>query len=269
MIVDGRALAVTVKKDLQSALKTTDQILRLAVIWVGDDLVSAKYIDRKNKLGEEIGVEVVVYQFADTIESLDLEKEIIKLNNDNRINGILVQLPLPKHIDQARILNLISPDKDVDALGQEAKVLSPVVEALKKIIETYKISLIGKNIVVLGQGNLVGRPVVIWLVQTGLPVSVVDLKTSNAEEKLMQADIIISGVGQPNLLTPEKIKEGVVLIDAGTSELNGHFVGDAHPDCASKCAFFTPVPGGIGPLTVVMLFKNLLALSDFKINCKT
>ncbi|MFA6254104.1 MAG: bifunctional 5,10-methylenetetrahydrofolate dehydrogenase/5,10-methenyltetrahydrofolate cyclohydrolase [Candidatus Paceibacterota bacterium] len=262
MIVDGKKLADDIKTTLRLALLAQGKNLRLDVILVGDNLVSQKYVKRKKKVGEEIGIEVIVHELMREITQIELEEEIENLNNNERVNGIIVQLPLPPQIDQEKILNLVSPDKDIDALSREAKVLSPTVGAIREILEKNKVSLAGKRVVVVGNGKLVGRPVSVWLTQEGVSVEVIDIDTKNPEEALLQADIIVSGVGKPGLITSDKIKEGVVLIDAGTAESGGQLKGDADPACAEKCSLFTPVPGGVGSLTVVMLFKNLLELSQ-------
>ncbi|HRZ30216.1 MAG TPA: bifunctional 5,10-methylenetetrahydrofolate dehydrogenase/5,10-methenyltetrahydrofolate cyclohydrolase [Candidatus Paceibacterota bacterium] len=261
MIVDGKALAEEIKQDLRARARGKD--LHLAVVWVGEDPVSERYVERKKKLGLDLGIEVVVYEYPSTILEGDLIEEINRLVADDKINGIIVQLPLVGGIDEQKILDLISPEKDVDALGQEPKVLPPTVGAIKYILEKNNVSLAGKNVVILGKGKLVGRPVAIWLTQAGANVAVIDSRTSDSESVNLfkTADIIVSGVGKSDLITPDKIKEGVILIDAGTSESSGQLVGDANPACADKCSLFTPVPGGVGPLTVVMLFKNLLELN--------
>jgi len=270
MIIDGRAIAEEIKQSLKKTLRQVRQAcckqaqgkkLRLDIVWVGDDLASAKYIERKKKFGVDLGIEIIVHKYPADVLEQDLSEEIEKLSRDEKIKGIIIQLPLPKQIDQEKILNLISREKDVDALSEETKVLSPVVGAIKEIFERYNISLKNKKAVVIGQGKLVGRPVAIWLTQEGANVEVVDINTKNSKEKVNQADIIISGAGKPGLITSDQIKDGVVLIDAGTSEQNGRLAGDADPTCALKCSLFTPVPGGIGPLTVAMLFKNLLELN--------
>jgi len=260
MIIDGKALAEQIKQELKIDVRGKD--LRLAVVWVGEDPVSERYVARKKKMGLDIGVEVVVYEYPSLILETDLIEEIKKLAIDEKINGIIVQLPLPLEINEQKILDLIPPEKDVDALGQETRVLSPTVGAIKEIFERNKVELAGKRAVVLGKGKLVGRPVAVWLTQAGANVSIIDSKTADPASLLKQADIIVSGVGKSDLLTPDKIKEGVVLIDAGTSESVGQIVGDANPACADKCSLFTPVPGGVGPLTVVMLFKNLVELNS-------
>ena len=266
MIVDGKALAEEIKQELKKDL--ANRKLRLDVIWVGDNSVSEKYVVRKKKVGGEIGVEVVVHELLADISEEDLAEEIEKLNNDKDVNGIIIQLPLPSQIDEQKILNLVTPAKDVDALNSEAKVLSPTVGAIKEILNRNAVLIKGKKVPVLGKGKLVGRPVAIWLTQEGAEVSVIDSKTTDVDSTrlLQNADIIVSGVGKPGLITPSVIKPGVVLIDAATSEQNGSLKGDADPACAEKCSLFTPVPGGVGPLTVVMLFKNLLELANKQVS---
>ncbi len=261
MIVYGKKIAEEIKKTLQLALLAQGKKLHLDVILVGDNVVSEKYVECKKKIGEEIGVEVIVHELLGDITQADLETEIERLNNDERVTGIIVQLPLPEQIDEQEILNFVSPDKDVDALGNEAKILSPTVGAIKEILERNNVEVSGKKVAVLGKGKLVGKPVAIWLTQEGANVSVIDSKTIDSDNILKTADIVVSGVGKSCLITPDKIKDSIVLIDAATSEQNGCLNGDADPACADKCSLFTPVPGGVGPLTVVMLFKNLLELN--------
>lgn len=261
MIIDGKKLAERIKTELRSKLETEGLKLRLDVVLVGDNVASEKYVERKRKVGEEIGVEVVVHELTEDIKQGDLEEEIKRLVNNERVNGVIVQLPLPPHINEREILDLVPAEKDVDALSREARVLSPIVGAIREILQSNNIDLENKKIVVVGQGKLVGQPAALWLTQEGYDVSVIDVKTKNADELLLSADVIISGAGRPGLITSNKIRDGVVIIDAATSESNGQLMGDADPRCASKCLLFTPVPGGVGPLTVVMLFKNLFSLS--------
>lgn len=260
MIVDGKKIAEEIKDQLRPQLSKLG--LRLVVVLVGDNPVSERYVRQKEKIGKDLGVEVVVHELMADVTESDLISEIKRLGDDDQVNGIIVQLPLPAHIDRDKILNLIPAEKDIDALSADAKIFSPVVGVVREILDQSKISVMGKKAVVIGNGKLVGRPVAIWLAQEGAEVEVVDLETKNSVEIIGEADIIISGVGKPGLITPDIVKSGAVLLDAGTSEQNGQLLGDALPACADKCFIFTPVPGGIGPLTVVMLFKNLLELNS-------
>ena len=157
------------------------------------------------------------------------------------------------------MLDAIPKKKDVDSLSARSNYSAPVVEAVREILKRKDISLEDKNILVIGQGRLVGKPISGWLAKEELKFQVADIDTGNISELTKKADVIISGAGSAHLIKPEMIKDDVVLIDAGTSEMSGSVVGDAHPECAEKSKVFTPVPGGVGPITVAMLFKNLLS----------
>ncbi len=261
MIIDGKQIADDFKKELYQKLQAVSRNLNLHVILIGDDPASVKFVERKKKFGEEIGVEVIVHDLIKEISQQELEEEIEKLANDKSVNGIIVQLPVSPQVDADKILSLIPPEKDVDALGENPIVLSPVVLAVQEVLKRGSVVIFGEKAAVIGQGKLVGRPVAIWLAQEGADVSIIEVDTLNPEEILRKADIIVSGVGKPGLIALDAIKPGVVLIDAGASLFNGKLVGDADPACAEKCSIFTPVPGGVGPITVAMLFKNLLELS--------
>ena len=262
MIIDGRAIAKKLKLKLREEISSLGSPLRLEVILVGDDKASAQFVGIKEKLGNELGVGVRRHEYEVGVAEEDLAELITRLNNDEKSTGIIIQLPLPAHLDSEKLSNLIAPHKDVDALGREARVLSPVVGAVQEILKQANISVQDKKVLVLGQGKLVGKPIAIWLTQEGAAVSVADKDTQNTEELLNQAEIIVTGIGQAHFIKPQMIKDGVVLIDAGTSESSGQLVGDADPTCADKCAIFTPVPGGVGPITVAKIFENLVKLRD-------
>jgi len=259
MIIDGKKMASLIKADL--ARQATGRNLCLGVIQVGDNPVSSRYVARKQQLGEEIGVAVQIFEFPAEITETDLMSEVEQLAERASLQGLIIQLPLPVHLNETKILNLIPPAKDVDALGSDPRVLNPTVSAIREILAFGQVKLAGRAVVVLGRGKLVGRPAAIWLTQEGALVEVISSQTVDPAARLILADIIVSGVGKTGLIKPTMIKDGVVLVDAGTSESGGQLRGDADPACAEKCALFTPVPGGVGPLTVAMLFKNLLELN--------
>lgn len=189
-------------------------------------------------------------------------------------DAVIVQLPLPSGVNQAEMCDAIPLAKDADVLssaarakferGEEDALLPPVVSAVQKIMEFANVPIVGKKAVVVGEGFLVGAPVAVWLRQQGAEVTVLHIKTIPAElsAALSTADIIVSGAGSPHFIKPNMIKEGVVLVDAGTAESNGVIVGDADPSCAAKCSLFTPVPGGVGPLAVACLFENAVTLAE-------
>ena len=260
MIVDGKKI----RDEILSELKVNFASIggaTLAVVWVGGDKATAKFVEYKKKVAETIGVKLKIFEYEDTIIQADLEQELKRLTIDSDINGIIIQLPLPKQIDSVKIMALIPPAKDVDALSPESTVVSPVVATVAEILKRYRVNLAKNKFVVVGKGKLVGRPVAVWLASEGAEVSILDSQTKDITTPLKQADVIISGIGRPGFITPKLIKNGVVLLDAGTSEQTGRLAGDIDPACAKKASLFTPVPGGIGPIVLAMLFKNLWKLS--------
>jgi len=235
---------------------------------VGDNLVSKRYVGLKKKMAERAGIDVVVHHFPEDITPEELEKNIKE--TVALYDGYIIQLPLPVHIDTSAMLDLIPIEKDVDMLSSSSmrayyadatNLLPPVIGVFAEILARHAIDVRGKQVVVVGYGKLVGKPAEHWFKKEGADVTVID-KGDDLLSAAKGADIIALGVGSPSLLKPDMIKEGVVILDAGTSEDGGALKGDADPACAEKASLFTPVPGGIGPMTVVMLLKNLLILSD-------
>ncbi|MFA6416504.1 MAG: bifunctional 5,10-methylenetetrahydrofolate dehydrogenase/5,10-methenyltetrahydrofolate cyclohydrolase [Candidatus Paceibacterota bacterium] len=265
MIIDGKKIAGEIKEQLVEQFSGRSTVL--AVVLVGEDPASIKFVEYKKKFGEAVGVEMRVLEFEADITEEDLAEEVEKLANDDKIDGMIIQLPLPKNISTDKILNLVPANKDVDALTADASVDSPVVEAVMEILDRGGIDLNGKKIVVVGRGQLVGRPIAVRLAQEGYDVEVASTATGDLKKLTLSADVIISGVGKPGLITPDMVKDGVVLVDAGTSDLPAQagqaskLAGDIDPTCADKASLYTPVPGGVGPLVVAMLFKNLAKLS--------
>ncbi len=260
MIIDGKKLAAQVERSVVQELD--GKKLTLAIVCVGNDLISLRYINKKKEMGARLGVSVLLHVFDAMISEGELIREIQGIVGDKNVDGVIVQLPLPRHISMEKITGLIPPEKDVDALGTHPRVFPPVVGAVREICNEYGISLKDKNIVVVGKGKLVGKPAAAWARKEGAQVEVVDRSTQDPISLFKRADVIISGAGVPSLITPEKIKEGVLLFDAATSEMSGKLVGDINSACVEKAGLYTPVPGGIGPLTVVLLFKNLVELSN-------
>ena len=273
MIVDGKKLADQVELDLTKAIdQFVDQGITpgLGIILVGDNPMSIKYAGFKKALGESIKAHVEVVRLPADTDFASVANVIQKFNQRGDIHGMIVQLPLPKPLDERReeILGLIDPNKDVDALTKAAKVLSPVVAAVKLILDQAGLvgGLAGKRALVIGRGQLVGQPAAAWLEALGVKVTMIGSKTLEAErlELLGNADIVVAGAGIPGFIKPDQVKDGVILIDASTSDVSGKTVGDIDPACAAKASLYTPVPGGVGPLTVVMLFSNLLELVQKK-----
>lgn len=232
----------------------------------GNDPASTAFVKMKLALAEKLGIEATIVQkdIATTPEAVLVLAEVIEKNYD----GIVVQLPLPAGMDTDLIIDSIPTEQDIDMLSEDAKTqyrnaaterTAPVAAAVQEILWDNKVILIGKKIVVLGRGRLVGEPIAMLLDRQELPYTVIDIDTPAdvRASALLEADIIFSGIGIPHSITPDMIKEGVVLIDAGTSELSGKLMGDIDPACADKASLYTPVPGGVGPITVACLFRNL------------
>jgi len=268
IILDGRKLAEEILEKLKKEAEGKN--LKLAVVLVGEDPVSLIFVRGKEKACTKIGIDFELFRFPQTIKQQDLEKEIKKIAED--VSGLVIQLPLPKEINNREILNLIPLEKDVDVLSQEAfekfkagnsLIIPPVVAAIDCLLKEYKIDLKNKKIVLIGLGKLVGLPLSIWLAQKGIDFSVVDKSTENAGRIIKKADVIISGVGKPGLVTGAMVKEGAIVIDAGSALQDRKIVGDVDFSSVSKKAsYITPVPGGVGLLTVALLLSNLIKLNS-------
>ncbi|HEY4502409.1 MAG TPA: bifunctional 5,10-methylenetetrahydrofolate dehydrogenase/5,10-methenyltetrahydrofolate cyclohydrolase [Candidatus Paceibacterota bacterium] len=268
MIIDGKAIAERVKSVVAREITRTGARYSLAVFVLTDDFATRKFISIKKKVAENIGVTIVLYDLKKDTRTEELVQKIKEAVHNH--NGIVVQFPLPSHINSDTIRNAIPASHDVDVISDEAlqkvkkgsNVLPPVVGAIDEILKEQAVTLKGKKVVVVGEGNLVGKPSAIFAEHGGANVTVVNEDTKDISKETKDADIIILGAGVPGLLMPTMVKDGVVILDAGTSEAKGELRGDADPSCALKSALFTPVPGGVGPITVAMIFKNLLVLAS-------
>lgn len=268
MILDGKTLAVRLLAGLKTKLGAKKFLLAAAV--VGENPVIARFVAQKKKIAEDLGVGFRVYDYPAGISTNELRRRLGVIVHQADPDGIIIQLPLPAHINTQYILNGVPPEKDVDMLSARAvgdfsvgksKILPPVVGAIKALFEEYGIDYRAKHVVVVGAGRLVGKPVATWLANEKVSFTVVDEHTPDISEFTKKADILITGVGQPGLITGDMVEGGVVMIDCGISESGGALKGDADFDSVStKAAFITPVPGGLGPLTVAMIYKNLSSL---------
>lgn len=266
MIVDGKKIAGEMYARMRKEISSLPP-LSIDLFVTGDDLVTNKFIGIKKKIAGELGI--LVREVA--ISARTTTEEFGTLIRESAADGVIVQLPLGKHIDTEAVCAAIPSGKDLDVLSpraQEAflsgdeKILPPVAGAIAIILDTFRISLAGKKAVVIGSGKLVGAPAAILLENRGADVSVAGRDTADIGALTRDADIIVLGAGEPGLLHPDMVREGAVILDAGTSEAGGKLAGDALPSCAEKASLFTPVPGGVGPLAIAMLFKNLLALKQ-------
>lgn len=239
----------------------------LAVVIVGNNPASQVYVRNKMKACENVGFYSENIELDENISEEELLQEIDKLNKNDRINGILIQLPLPSHINELKIIDSISPEKDVDGfhvanigkmvIGDETGFLSCTPYGIMQLLEEYKIEIAGKDAVIIGRSNIVGKPMALMLMQKGATVQVCNSRTKDLRKKLNDADIIIVAAGVPKLLKKEDVKEGAVVIDVGINRVDGKICGDVdYEEVAERASYITPVPGGVGPMTIASLIKN-------------
>ncbi|MBI4093754.1 bifunctional 5,10-methylenetetrahydrofolate dehydrogenase/5,10-methenyltetrahydrofolate cyclohydrolase [Candidatus Kaiserbacteria bacterium] len=262
-IVDGKAIAEDIYSELAAKFASLGRVLKLGIVVVGAHPVIESFVRIKSKAAERLGVEMVRVNVSEKSDAGKIIQAVNRLVTTT--DAIIVQLPLPGGIDVNEVLAAVPRDKDVDALNpkiseEERPVHAPVALAVVEILKQSGVTISRARTVVVGAGRLVGAPSA-WLLRSlGADVSVFSLEEGSIED-LKEADIVVSGAGNPSFIKPEHIKEGVVLIDAGTSELNKKITGDADPACAEKASLITPVPGGVGPVAVAMIFRNLLTLA--------
>ena len=272
-IISGTQLASQIKSNVaQQISQYVAQGKRapgLAVILVGADPASQVYVGSKRKSCAEIGITSQSYDLPETTTEQALLELIEELNQDTEVDGILVQLPLPKHIDSTKVIEKISPEKDVDGfhpynVGRLCQRI-PTLRActpygVMKLLETTGISFYGKHAVIVGASNIVGRPMALELLLAGCTVTVTHRFTEDLASHIRQADILVVAVGKPKFIKGEWIKEGAVVVDVGINRLEGKLVGDVEFDVAAqRASYITPVPGGVGPMTVAMLMQNTLS----------
>jgi methylenetetrahydrofolate dehydrogenase (NADP+) / methenyltetrahydrofolate cyclohydrolase len=267
MIFDGKAFAARRREELIIIREMLGEV-SLGVVVSSNDPVTSAFVRIKEKNAAMLGVTLVRYVVSDNAH---VNEVCAAIGDASKESGVIVQLPIPG-IRAEVVLDAIPEDKDVDALspkmvarfqGGDVSLIPPVAAAIRQIVEDTHLSVTDKNVVVVGKGRLVGAPCAELLRQFGAHVSILD-DHDDLVTKTRTADIIVLGAGSPHLLKPEMIKEGVAIFDAGTSEAGGVVVGDADPACSEKASFFTPVPGGIGPVAVVEIFSNLFKLRNKK-----
>ncbi|WP_380572349.1 bifunctional methylenetetrahydrofolate dehydrogenase/methenyltetrahydrofolate cyclohydrolase FolD [Staphylococcus hyicus] len=271
-ILDGKQIAKDYRQGLQDeveVLKQKGYTPKLSVILVGNDGASQSYVRSKKKAAEKIGMISEVIHLDEETSEADVLKELDRLNNDDTVSGILVQVPLPKQVNEQKVLDAIDPDKDVDGfhpinIGRlyldEAKLIPCTPLGVMELLKHADIDLEGKNAVVIGRSHIVGQPVSKLLIQQNSTVTILHSRSKNIHEHLKNADVIVSAVGRPGMVKKEDVKEGAVVIDVGnTPDENGKLKGDVEYDEVSEVAgAITPVPGGVGPMTITMVLNNTL-----------
>lgn len=267
-IIDGKKIAEQILSDLKSKIRGMKEKPGLALVLVGDNPASEIYVSSKEKTFREVEGYCERHNLSKDIDEMELLDLVTKLNNNPKIHGILVQLPLPKQIDEHLITNSVLPHKDVDgfttvnigSLVSGNEILAPATaRAVMKLIESTEVNLEGKNAVVIGRSNIVGKPVAMMLLQKNATVTVCHSKTKNISEHTKKADILVAAVGKPRFVTKDMVKPGAVVIDVGINRVDGKLVGDVDFENVKEIAgFITPVPGGVGPMTIAMLMDNTL-----------
>lgn len=269
-LIDGKKVAANIRENLKkeiAELKTKGINPGLAVVLVGENPASKKYVASKEKTCEEIGIASFAYKIPETTTQEELLKLIDQLNNDPKVNGILVQLPLPKGLNEKEVMNRIAPEKDVDGFGPDA--LGKLVldepgfipctpHGAMKMLEAYGINPSGKHAVVVGRSVIVGKPLALLLLRKNATVTICHSKTPNLKEECLKADILCVAIGKAKMITGDMVKEGAAVIDIGINVTpEGKIVGDVDFEAAKeRAAHITPVPGGAGPMTIAMLMYN-------------
>lgn len=273
-ILDGKktaqAISNRLKEEISKYLTQGKRAPKIDIILVGDDYASKMYVDMKSKKALDLGIQVNVHTYPKDISQEQVENEIKKLNEDSNIDGIMVQLPLPNHIQENEILELISPNKDVDGLTStnlgklfknDSSAIAPATaKGVLELLKEYGIQIEGKRAVVIGRGDISGLPIAAMLQNENATVTICHSRTQNLKERCKEADILVSSIGRAEYIDSEYVKNGSIVIDIGTNRNEqGKLVGDIDFNSVKDLAqYITPVPGGIGPMTIVCLFDNLI-----------
>ena len=265
--IDGKLLSSLIKDQVKSCADSYHQTPILAVITIGDDEASKVYVENKRKACEYCGISMMHFDYADVVKENVVIKKIKELNKDKSVNGIILQLPIPDKFDTLKILNTISPLKDVDGLTDisQGKIMAGdstfipcTPKGILRIFDYYKIDLDSNHVVIVGRSNLVSKPIMMECVSRNATVTLCHSKTKDLKSFTKQADDLIVAVGKKHLIDSSFVKDGAVVIDVGITRIDGKIYGDVSPDVYEKTSYYTPVPGGVGPMTVAMLLKNTM-----------
>ena len=273
-IIDGKAIAQKIRNEIKEEVKNMSFKPGLAVVLVGDNPASKVYVTMKGVACDDVGFYSEKHFLKEDISEQELLDVVKKLNEDEKIHGILVQLPLPKQIDEKKVINSISPSKDVDGFHpinvgalstNQAKFVPCTPKGVIALIQESGIEIKGKHAVVIGRSNIVGKPISTLLLNNDATVTTCHRYTSNLAEQTKQADILVVAVGKPGLIKADMVKEGAVVIDVGVNRVEGRLIGDVDfENVKEKAKAITPVPGGVGPMTIAMLMKNTLLAAKEK-----
>lgn len=271
-LLDGKKLSTKIKENLKNEISEfvskTGTTPGLAVLLVGNDPASHTYVAMKAKACKDVGLYSIVHEMPDTVKEEDILSTIKMINENPKVHGLLVQLPLPKHVDATKVLEAVDPAKDVDGfhpfnLGRLVAGLDTFAPCtplgVMELLAEYDIDVKGKDCVVVGASNIVGKPMASLLLNAGSTVDICHIYTKDLKEHTKNADMIFVGVGKPDLITADMVKEGAVVVDIGINKVGDKLVGDvSFEEVSKKCTYITPVPGGVGPMTIAMLLSNTL-----------
>ncbi len=267
-LLDGRKLADAVRAQIRTDIQKLGITPGLAVLLVGNDPASHLYVSLKEKAAKEVGIHFEKYLFFATTPEVELVQKIVELNTRPDIHGILVQVPLPDPLSEDRLIAIIDPKKDADGFHQKnvealmhgtPTIVPSVIRGIIALIEATLVPLASKQATILANSEIFSRPLQKLLTDRGLKAAATNPNEHDALEKMLRADVLITAIGKPHFLTAQMIKKDAIIIDVGTSSLeDGKIVGDAHPNVAEKSTWLTPVPGGVGPMTVAYLLRNVV-----------
>ncbi len=262
--MDGKALAERIRREVAKEVEELGEV-GLTTILVGDDAASEIYITSKQKAAKEVGINARDYRLAEHTSEQELLDLVAQLNGDDAVDGILVQLPLPAHIDEQKAIESVDPAKDVDgfhpvnagrlSLGLDG-IVAGTPTGIMSLLDEYDVPLEGARAVVVGRSNIVGKPVALLLLARNATVTICHSRTADLAVQTRQADVLVVAVGQAGLITPEMVKEGATVVDVGTNRTDEGLRGDVDPAVAERAGLMTPVPGGVGPMTIASLLRN-------------
>jgi methylenetetrahydrofolate dehydrogenase (NADP+) / methenyltetrahydrofolate cyclohydrolase len=271
-LMDGAALAARIRQELKGEIAEVGHV-GLATVLVGDDAASEIYIRYKHRAADEVGIEAIDRRLSAATPEDELVELVEELNDDDSVDGILVQTPLPSQIDEARVMRAIDPMKDVDGLGPFSagqlylgrQTLVPATPlGVMYLLDEYRISIAGSRAVVVGRSPLVGKPMAMLLLQANATVTICHSRTDDLARHTLDADILVAAAGQPGLITADIVKQGATVVDVGITRTDTGLLGDVDPSAADVAAFLTPVPGGVGPMTIAALLGNALRAARYR-----
>jgi methylenetetrahydrofolate dehydrogenase (NADP+)/methenyltetrahydrofolate cyclohydrolase len=271
--MDGKALAARVRAEVAREVEEIERPVGLATVLVGDDQASAIYVRRKQEACEEVGIEPIHHELSADAPEQELLALVAELNGDERVTGILVQLPLPDHMDEGRVIRSLAPVKDVDGfhpvsaghlLQGEPTFVAATPAGIMEILRAYEIPLLGARAVVVGRSNIVGKPMALLLLGEHATVTVCHSRTRDLAAVVREADVVVAAVGRAGMVTKDMVKAGAAVVDVGINRVEGKVVGDVAEDVREVAGHLTPVPGGVGPMTIASLLRNTVRAARYQ-----